>query len=95
MGCHDHKNVAPRENRPPTLALRAGPERLKPFYGPQRGFSFAAEIQPLPPEANLGQAAPGAPRWDGADLQAFTGTYGDYLLGKVAKVFPELGGEVL
>jgi len=35
------------------------------------------------------------PRWDDANLQAFEGTYGDYLLSKVSKVFPELGGEVL
>ena len=27
--------------------------------------------------------------------EAFTGTYGDYLLGKVSKVFPELRREVL
>jgi len=33
--------------------------------------------------------------WDPADLQAFKGTYGDYLLGKVGKVFPGLGKEVL
>jgi isopenicillin N synthase-like dioxygenase len=31
------------------------------------------------------------PRWDGTDLATLSGTYGDYLLGKVAKVFPELG----
>ncbi len=37
----------------------------------------------------------GRPRWDGQNLHAFTGTYGDYLLGKVSKVFPELRREVL
>ena len=31
-----------------------------------------------------------AERWDGASVHAFDGTYGDYLLGKVGKVFPEL-----
>jgi hypothetical protein len=50
---------------------------------------------PLPPEAARGTGRSGAPRWDGADLEAFEGTYGDYLLGKVSKVFPELGGDVL
>jgi isopenicillin N synthase-like dioxygenase len=30
-------------------------------------------------------------RWDGIDLHNLRGTYGDYLLGKVSKVFPELG----
>jgi isopenicillin N synthase-like dioxygenase len=29
-------------------------------------------------------------RWDGASVHAFEGTYGDYILGKVAKVFPQL-----
>jgi len=37
----------------------------------------------------------GQPRWDGQNLHAFTGTYGDYLLGKVSKVFPQLRREVL
>lgn len=34
-------------------------------------------------------------RWDGASVHEFTGTYGDYLLAKVGKVFPELRREVL
>jgi isopenicillin N synthase-like dioxygenase len=34
-------------------------------------------------------------RWDRASVHAFEGTYGDYLLGKVAKVFPQLGRSVL
>ena len=29
-------------------------------------------------------------RWDHADVHAFEGTYGEYLLNKVSKVFPEL-----
>lgn len=35
-----------------------------------------------------------ARRWDQANVHAFNGLYGDYLLGKVAKVFPELSREV-
>jgi hypothetical protein len=27
--------------------MKAGPQTLEPFYGPPRGFSFAAEIQPI------------------------------------------------
>ena len=34
-------------------------------------------------------------RWDRAKVHAFSGTYGDYVLDKVGKVFPELRGEVL
>lgn len=33
-------------------------------------------------------------RWDGASVHAFEGTYGDYILAKVAKVFPQLIQEV-
>jgi polar amino acid transport system ATP-binding protein len=34
-------------------------------------------------------------RWDESDLQAFSGTYGDYLLKKVSQVFPQLRDDVL
>jgi isopenicillin N synthase-like dioxygenase len=54
---------------------------------------FAAGVPPLPALAAAGDD--GRPRWDGQDLQAFTGSYGDYLLGKVSKVFPQLRREVL
>ena len=46
VGCHESKNAAP----PVTMASRAlstGPQRLDPFYGPPRGFSFVKEIQPI------------------------------------------------
>ena len=36
-----------------------------------------------------------ATRWDGASVHAFEGTYGDYLLGKIGKVFPDLKRSVL
>jgi hypothetical protein len=35
------------------------------------------------------------PPLPGQDLRAFSGSYGDYLLGKVSKVFPQLRGDVL
>jgi isopenicillin N synthase-like dioxygenase len=54
---------------------------------------FAAEVPPLPGRAAVGDD--GRSRWDGQDLRAFTGTYGDYLLGKVSKVFPQLRRDVL
>ena len=34
-------------------------------------------------------------RWDGASVHAFEGTYGDYVLAKVGKVFPDLQRQVL
>jgi isopenicillin N synthase-like dioxygenase len=70
----------------------SGEERLSfpLFFDPD----FAAEMVPLPAEAAKGKGT-SVPRWDNADLQAFTGTYGDYLLSKVSKVFPALRSEVL
>jgi isopenicillin N synthase-like dioxygenase len=54
---------------------------------------FGAEVPPLPARASAGDD--GRQRWDGQDLRAFTGTYGDYLLGKVSRVFPQLRHDVL
>jgi isopenicillin N synthase-like dioxygenase len=54
---------------------------------------FDAEVPPLPDRAAA--ADDGSRRWDGQDLRAFSGTYGDYLLGKVSKVFPQLSRDAL
>jgi isopenicillin N synthase-like dioxygenase len=58
------------------------------FFDPD----FTAEVPPLPRRA--ASSADGVPRWDGQDLQAFTGTYGEYLINKVSHVFPQLRGEI-
>ncbi len=34
-------------------------------------------------------------RWDGADVHAWSGTYGEYVVTKVGRVFPALRDEVL
>ena len=47
----------------------------------------AAALRPAPDDS--------ATRWDHASVHAFDGTYGDYLLAKVSKVFPELRRETL
>jgi isopenicillin N synthase-like dioxygenase len=36
---------------------------------------------------------PSSDRWDRANVHGFVGSYGDYILGKVAKVFPDLVDE--
>ena len=79
---------------------RSTPHRVRNLSGHGR-FSFpffldpgfADEVPSLPAQAAAGPD--GRPRWDGQDLRAFTGTYGDYLLAKVSKVFPELRRDVL
>ena len=47
VGCHEHKNSTPRSKLGASLAMKAGPQTLTPFYGPPRGFSFPVEIQPI------------------------------------------------
>lgn len=73
---HRVKNVGARDRI--SMAL---------FFDPD----FDARLAPIPGV----QPLPGQPhtqvRWDHLDPNAAAGTYGDYLLSKVAKVFPELG----
>ncbi len=47
VGCHESKHAAPGHYASLTQAQRSGPEKLKPFYGPPRGFSFIREVQPI------------------------------------------------
>ena len=44
-GCHEPTNM-PSANRL-TLANRRPPDRIRPWYGPTRGFSFRREVQPV------------------------------------------------
>jgi isopenicillin N synthase-like dioxygenase len=68
----------------------SGRERLSfPFFFDP---DFTAEVPPLPSRPN--RDPDDVPRWDGRDLRAFTGTYGQYLIDKVSHVFPELRREV-
>lgn len=61
------------------------------FFDP----GFFARVQPI--DLPAGEVPPddAAQRWDRASVHAFEGTYGDYLLHKVGKVFPELRQAVL
>jgi isopenicillin N synthase-like dioxygenase len=60
------------------------------FFDP----GWDANVRPiLPPQVD--SAADAADRWDGASVHQVSGTYGEYLLGKVSKVFPALRDEAL
>jgi len=61
------------------------------FFDP----NFFARVGPI--DLPSGERAPDdrARRWDKTSVHAFSGTYGDYLLGKVGKVFPQLIAKVL
>jgi formylglycine-generating enzyme required for sulfatase activity/nicotinamidase-related amidase len=45
VGCHEKGNMSSSVKQ--TIALRREPSKIKPFYGPRRGFSFDREIQPV------------------------------------------------
>lgn len=61
------------------------------FFDP----NFFAPVRPI--DLPTGESAPDdrASRWDQSSVHVFSGTYGDYLLGKVGKVFPDLKAKVL
>jgi isopenicillin N synthase-like dioxygenase len=59
------------------------------FFDP----GFDADVRPIEPGAAVVDDK--ADRWDGASVHEFSGTYGDYILSKVSKVFPELRRKVL
>jgi len=61
------------------------------FFDP----NFDAEIHPIEALATRAAADDRNDRWDKASVHEFRGTYGDYLLAKAAKVFPQLRREVL
>ncbi|MEJ0084543.1 MAG: 2-oxoglutarate and iron-dependent oxygenase domain-containing protein [Pseudomonadota bacterium] len=70
---------------------RSRRERVSmPFFFDPR---FEAELHEIPGIRPASRAR--IERWDGLELAQLQGTYGDYLIGKVSKVFPELGGEHL
>ena len=80
---------------------RSTPHRVR-NHGQEDRLSFPffldpgwdAEVVPLPLDVT-GPAGPPPDRWDDADVMEVSGTYGDYLLAKVAKVFPALRDSVL
>ena len=54
-----------------------------------------APIEALTPDRSARHPNRRARRWDNTDLATISGTYGDYLLNKVSKVFPQLKAKVL
>jgi isopenicillin N synthase-like dioxygenase len=79
---------------------RSTPHRVRNVSGRERlsfplffDAAWEARIEPLPERA--GAHDDSAERWDRANVHVFQGTYGEYLLGKVGKVFPDLQRQVL
>ncbi|HEY3724781.1 MAG TPA: 2-oxoglutarate and iron-dependent oxygenase domain-containing protein [Acidimicrobiia bacterium] len=83
-------------------AYRSTPHRVRPPVGRDRiacPFFFDpgwdAQVRPILDPAHVLDVHDGADRWDGASVFDFDGTYGDYLLDKVSKVFPALRDQAL
>ncbi|KAG1663802.1 hypothetical protein FOA52_004360 [Chlamydomonas sp. UWO 241] len=81
---------------------RSTPHRVRLTRGPRDRLSFpfffdpsfTATVAPVPLPVGMAQGVQrsddGYLRWDGASVDDFTGTYGEYLTAKVSRVFPEL-----
>ncbi len=68
---------------------RSTPHRVRNTSGGDR-LSFPFFLDPSWDAAIPDAGGTPVERWDGQDLYAIEGTYGDYLLSKVRRVFPEL-----
>jgi isopenicillin N synthase-like dioxygenase len=76
---------------PHRVQNRARRDRLSlPFFFDP---NFHAEVRPIDLRKTV--ADDKDERWDRASVHAFQGTYGEYILNKVAKVFPQLRHAVL
>ena len=76
---------------PHRVRNQSGHDRLSfPFFFDP---NFGAEVRPIESDAEVNDNR--QDRWDRASVHEFRGTYGDYLLSKVSKVFPELRRKVL
>ncbi|MEW6268146.1 MAG: 2-oxoglutarate and iron-dependent oxygenase domain-containing protein [Thermodesulfobacteriota bacterium] len=73
---------------PHRVRNRAAHDRLSfPFFFDP---GWHAEVRPI--ETCRGDPPRNDARWDGADVHVLDGTYGEYVLRKIAKVFPALSG---
>jgi isopenicillin N synthase-like dioxygenase len=81
---------------------RSNPHRVRPsvrhdrlsfplFFDP----NYFARVAPIAELAHLPIEDDRATRWDHSSVHAFDGTYGDYLIGKISKVFPQLSRQAL
>jgi isopenicillin N synthase-like dioxygenase len=76
---------------------RSTPHRVRNVSGRER-YSFPlffdpswdARVTRVPGAPEPEQHSDAVARWDKASVHAFDGTWGDYLMGKIARVFPAL-----
>jgi hypothetical protein len=72
VGCHEDTADGPPAAIQETIAGLRVPERLRPWYGPTRGFSFAREVQPVLDKYCV-SCHDGSPKDDGSVLSDLRG----------------------
>ena len=94
VGCHEKQNTSPPSRN--TLAARRAPAEIAPWYGPERGFSFAREVQPVLDHYCLGchDGKEGRPDLRGTepltDWRSVTPGQGGQYGGQFSKSYAEL-----
>jgi isopenicillin N synthase-like dioxygenase len=89
----DRMTLGRYRSTPHRVRNRSGKHRLSfPFFFDP---AWDAEVRPIELPSSTPPPDDQAERWDRKSVHTFRGTYGDYLLGKVGKVFPELQKNVL
>jgi len=85
-GCHEPQNTAPPLQF--TASLNAPPDKIQPWYGPLRGFSYPREVQPVVDRYCVG-CHNGRPAGEGG---AEPNLRGDVKIADWAQVTPGNGG---
>ncbi len=81
------------KSTPHRVLNTSGLERLSfPFFFDP---GWDVTLSPVPIPDSYKPRDDKADRWDGSSVHEFDGTYGEYLMRKVGKVFPELGDRQL
>jgi isopenicillin N synthase-like dioxygenase len=89
----DRLTLGRYRSTPHRVRNTAGHDRISlPFF---LDPSWDAVVQPLPLDDGWVVPAERSDRWDRADLSTVDGPYGDWLVAKVSRVFPQLADAVL
>jgi isopenicillin N synthase-like dioxygenase len=95
-------NIGDMLDRMTRGVYRSTPHRVRNVSGRDRmSFpfffdpNFFADVRPIDLPSGETASDDRGSRWDQSSVHIFQGTYGDYLLGKVGKVFPGLKAKVL